>query len=95
MAAGLHSLSVTPMSGKPSFDYAVVTPAETTPLDGKGVVLDDTDALIKYNGAWPFRGGALGGISYNETRLGTNRTGDSFTLQFTGVLFCDLHFFPS
>jgi len=49
------------------------------------LVLDDTDPLIKYNGIWPFRNGTIKGISYNETRLGTNRTGDSFTFQFVGA----------
>ncbi|KAF9455921.1 hypothetical protein BDZ94DRAFT_1315683 [Collybia nuda] len=86
VTSGLHSISLIPTGGQPSFDYAVVTPTSSSPLNEKILVLDDTDLQIKYNGVWvPETGKRFpNGIAFGDTMRGTTRKGDSMTLGFVG-----------
>lgn len=83
-----HYISLIPTDGSPIFDYAVVTPTSSTSLSGQILVLDDTDSLIKYNsGGWISDSGTRysGGISFNDTKRGTNKKGDTFSVAFVGT----------
>jgi hypothetical protein len=71
-----------------TFDYAIVTPTTSTSLSGATLIADDTDAVIRFNtdGRWQRESGTrfASGRAYNDTRVGTDRQGDRFTINFNG-----------
>lgn len=82
----INTLSLKPIAGQAILDYIVYTPSNSTLLAGKTLALDDSDSSIHYTGSWFSQSGTTfaGGLSYQDTRRGSNKTGDSFTIPFTG-----------
>ncbi|CAA7261577.1 unnamed protein product [Cyclocybe aegerita] len=88
---GEHTLTYSVGSGTalPAFDYLTVTAGTNTPLDGKTLVIDDTDGSIAYTGSWTIESPVPLNFDYS-TSLHKNsahwasRVGDSLHFQFRG-----------
>jgi hypothetical protein len=87
-----------------ALDYATVTPGPTTPLDGKTVIVDDTDPRLVYEGNWKLSNQSFSGqgsagswpdsYPYQNGTHWTNTSGDSVTFRFTGASYDRLFSLP-
>ncbi|KAJ3509996.1 hypothetical protein NLJ89_g4918 [Agrocybe chaxingu] len=91
LSDGEHTLTYSVGSGTalPAFDYLTVTAGTNTPLDGKTLVIDDTDGSISYAGSWTTDAPVPLNFDYStslykSTAHWSSRVGDSFHFQFRG-----------
>ncbi|KIK60514.1 hypothetical protein GYMLUDRAFT_261489 [Collybiopsis luxurians FD-317 M1] len=92
LTEGVHNVTLTGITV--ALDYTLVTPGQTTPLEGSTIVVDDTDQEIMYEGnGWNtttyekmtcFHGCASGFPLGNGTHR-TRTVGDSLGFMFAGT----------
>ncbi|KDQ27234.1 hypothetical protein PLEOSDRAFT_1022221, partial [Pleurotus ostreatus PC15] len=73
------------------FDYAVISAGQSTPLRGRSILVDDSDAAMNYTGAWSEQsdqmfatGDGLQQIPHGKSVRRSTKAGDYVLLQFTG-----------
>lgn len=73
------------------FDYAVISAGQSTPLRGRSILVDDSDAAMNYTGAWSEQsdqmfatGDGLQQIPHGKSVHRSTKAGDYVLLQFTG-----------
>ncbi|KAL4256203.1 Transmembrane protein, partial [Pleurotus pulmonarius] len=73
------------------FDYAVISAGQSTPLQGRRILVDDSDAAMNYTGTWSVEsdqmfatGDGLQQIPHGRSVHRSTKAGDYVLLQFTG-----------
>ncbi|KAF8631022.1 hypothetical protein AX15_002633 [Amanita polypyramis BW_CC] len=73
----------------PSFDYLTYTAGRSTPLNGKAIICDDSDATVNYDGYWttmqPASVNLNGSVLYQNTAHWSTNAGDRLSYQFIGT----------
>lgn len=74
----------------PAFDYLTVTAGESTPLNGKTLIVDDTDTSVTYHGSWstsPPKELKYGYSTplYRDTAHWSSTVGDTIRYEFVGT----------
>ncbi|KDR78324.1 hypothetical protein GALMADRAFT_245443 [Galerina marginata CBS 339.88] len=89
LADGTHNVALSHIAGT-SFDYAVVTVGDSTPLASEHVIVDNDDPAMVFDGRWRrsqdlFNSGPQpDGFPYHNTTHQTTYIGSSFTYRFSG-----------
>lgn len=99
LSDGQHTLKLATgdLSGVPVFDYLTVNAGPSTPLDGRTLVVDDTEDDIQFKGSWsstppqPAQWGYSTSL-YHDSAHWSSSVGDSFEFDFTGM--CPYAFLP-
>jgi len=88
---GEHTFSygIGEVSAIPVFDYLTVTASASTPLNGRTLIVDDRDTLIKYTGNWATEPSTPLALDYasslhRDTAHWSSSVGDTVEFEFAG-----------
>ena len=91
LTEGPHQITLSNLSG-PSFDFAVVTVGNNSPLEEQVIIVDSEDPLIKYGGNWHLNSGLSNstqfpeGLAFHNSTQDSSTIGANMTFRFTGTL---------
>ncbi|TFK73038.1 hypothetical protein BDN72DRAFT_894278 [Pluteus cervinus] len=80
---GQHLMAMT-FTGQTGFDFITVAAGQETPLEGKNLIVDDSDSLLEYSGSWT-PGSPRTSSSYLNTTRVSETQGDSVAFPFIGT----------